>query len=171
MASLEGRDHGACRRTPSRPRALMTDPGLPTLAVLNGPLMAQAWFHDEPMTCKPSTSPPQALQALRAISPIFLSRPWAAPEDSQGVCICSPGRISPLQAPAQPGAPELVHRLLETASSFLVSCCLLHGAATDGLPSDHTAFVVAEPWFVVSEEHLADKVAPASDTGLLKHAL
>jgi hypothetical protein len=39
----------------------MTDPGLPTLAVLNGPLMAQAWFHDEPMTWKLH----KPLQALR----------------------------------------------------------------------------------------------------------
>jgi hypothetical protein len=40
MTSLEDRDHGAHRRAPSRPRALMTDPGLPTLALFNGPLMA-----------------------------------------------------------------------------------------------------------------------------------
>jgi hypothetical protein len=52
----------------------------------------------------------------------------------------------------------------------LIGCCL-HGAATDGLPSDRTAFVVADTWFVVSEENLADKVAPASDTCLLKHSL
>jgi hypothetical protein len=40
MTSLEDRDHGAHRRAPSRPRALMTDPGLPTLALFNGLLMA-----------------------------------------------------------------------------------------------------------------------------------
>ena len=76
MTSLEGRDHCACRRAPSSPRVLMTDLGLPTLAVLNGPLMAQAWFHCEPMTCKPSTS----RRALRAISRIFLSRPGGSTE-------------------------------------------------------------------------------------------
>src|SRR5512132_1617577 len=74
-------------------------------------------------------------------------------------------------ARAKPGAPELVHGLLETASSFLVSCCLLHGAATQWLPIDRTTFVVAEPWFVVSEEHLADKVTPTAHTGLLEDAL
>lgn len=52
-----------------------------------------------------------------------------------------------------------------------MSYCHLHGAATQWLLIDRTTFVVAEPWFVVSEEHLADKVAPASDTCLLKHTL
>ena len=74
-------------------------------------------------------------------------------------------------ARAKPGAPELVHGLLESASSFLVSCCLLHGAAPQWLPIDRTTFVVAEPWFVVSEEHLADKVTPTAHTGLLEDAL
>jgi hypothetical protein len=48
MASLEGRDHCAGGRAPSRPRALMTDLGLPTLAVRNGPLMVRAWLPDVP---------------------------------------------------------------------------------------------------------------------------
>jgi hypothetical protein len=48
MTSLEGRDHCTGRPAPSHPRALMTDLGLPTLAVGNGPLMARAWLSDVP---------------------------------------------------------------------------------------------------------------------------
>jgi len=39
------------------------------------------------------------------------------------------------------------------------------------LPIDRTAFVVAETWFIVGEEHLADEISPAAHTGLLEDAL
>ena len=167
MTSFEGRDHSACRRGPSRPHALLTDSGLPTLAVLNGPLMAQAWFLDEPMTCKPSTS---RSGSARHQPDLHIKARWQHRKFTAGYTFAALARSQPLQR-ANPGAPELVHGLLETPSSVLVSCCLLHGAATQWLPIDRTTFVVAEPWFVVGEEHLADKVAPTAHTGLLEDAL
>jgi hypothetical protein len=116
MTSLEGRDHCACRRAPSRPCALMTDLGLPTLAVLNVPLMAQAWFHCEPMTCKPSTS---RAGSARHQPDLHIKARWQHRKLHSGVHICCPGPISTVAARAKPGAPELVHGLLETGFELL----------------------------------------------------
>ena len=117
------------------------------------------------MSCKLSTSP----QALRHQAD-FQIKTLAAAEASQGVRICSMAGVSIVAAPADQVRQSL-RTIAGNSSNFLVSCCLLHGAATQWLPIDGTTFIVADPWFVVGEEHLADEVAPAPDTGLLEHPL